>query len=546
MVFNRGDVTLSVVTTFLVVCFGTCSWTAMGGIWMELSQLISLGISEGYSIGSYVLIVSQIAVVGPIIYVICQYFAPKGCHLEIPATYVVLALGCTASFLLIFLWDETSVWVIDGNKHSTMFLILAFCMSVVESTSNLTFIPFISRLKSSYLRWYLLGEGLGLVTPSLLALAQGAGGYGNCRASYTFINETYDHLTNMTTRHNCTEWVAEWQPTRFSPRVYFAFSFVYFAAGSTAFCLLRCLPVFEDQYEPDSKEDIDQKLNPEWHCYRGCFSCAFKGKDISSKEDSYLLSEITSWMTSLDRGNRDEPAYQSRHETDQNQSQNHERELNTTSDCSSSRQEKTEKAVTKSGPDRIAQSGDSSQSERSVALSTILLLVMLTTISAADYGILPSVQSYSIGAYGSTVYLVASVLSEFSVLAASLVVVLLPRPNYLVVMLTSLGGLLAGTYCTVTARLSPSPPFQHQPFGPVLIVGAWILQGFLFSFCRATIALILRDDQRSSFLLNWFGRCTTLGAMIGSLVTFPLISVFKIFKEFEPCINLPVCVPVTQ
>ena len=117
-------------------------------LWVELPLLTNLGIPEGYRIGSYLIIATQAAAIGPLIFVTCQCLAPKNYHLEIPTIYATLAVGATASFLLIFFWDSFSFW--SGGEHSTAFLILAFFMALVDSTSNLTFMPFISSLKSKY------------------------------------------------------------------------------------------------------------------------------------------------------------------------------------------------------------------------------------------------------------------------------------------------------------------------------------------------------------------------------------------------------------
>ncbi len=64
-------------------------------------------------------IITQIANVGPLTYgLIRWYYQKRTGRLINPAIviYPLLALGCTASVLLIFFWDETAY--VNGEEHS--------------------------------------------------------------------------------------------------------------------------------------------------------------------------------------------------------------------------------------------------------------------------------------------------------------------------------------------------------------------------------------------------------------------------------------------
>ncbi|KAG8171590.1 hypothetical protein JTE90_018605 [Oedothorax gibbosus] len=68
-----------------------------------------------------------------------------------------------------------------GHTHSTALLVLTFFLSCVDCTSSLLYLPFIANFKEQYVVSYLIGSGLSGPIPGLLAIAQGVGGYADCR-----------------------------------------------------------------------------------------------------------------------------------------------------------------------------------------------------------------------------------------------------------------------------------------------------------------------------------------------------------------------------
>ena len=50
-----------------------------------------------------------------------------------------------------------------------------FFLALVDCTSSVTFLPFMSRLPTYYLTTFFVGEGLSGLLPALVALAQGSG-----------------------------------------------------------------------------------------------------------------------------------------------------------------------------------------------------------------------------------------------------------------------------------------------------------------------------------------------------------------------------------
>lgn len=67
-----------------------------------------------------------------------------------------------------------------GKEHSLAFLLLTFFLAIVDCTSSVLYVPFMSHLSSTYLVSHLVGQSLSGLIPSFLALGQGVGGNPDC------------------------------------------------------------------------------------------------------------------------------------------------------------------------------------------------------------------------------------------------------------------------------------------------------------------------------------------------------------------------------
>jgi riboflavin transporter 2 len=156
----------------LLVCvFGMGSWVAINGLWVELPLLV-VELPEGWYLPSYLTVVIQLANIGPLLVTLLHRFRP-GCLSEVPVIFFILAVGTIACVLFAFLWNVTS-WVM-GSQHSIAFIILTFLLALVDCTSSVTFLPFMSRLPTYYLTTFFVGEGFSGLLPALVALIQGSG-----------------------------------------------------------------------------------------------------------------------------------------------------------------------------------------------------------------------------------------------------------------------------------------------------------------------------------------------------------------------------------
>lgn len=156
----------------LLVCvFGMGSWVAINGLWVELPLLV-MELPEGWHLPSYLTVVIQLANIGPLLVTLLHRFRP-GCLSEVPIIFTILTVGTGTCVLFAFVWNMTSR-VLNGH-HSIAFIVLTFFLALVDCTSSVTFLPFMSRLPSYYLTTFFVGEGFSGLLPALVALAQGSG-----------------------------------------------------------------------------------------------------------------------------------------------------------------------------------------------------------------------------------------------------------------------------------------------------------------------------------------------------------------------------------
>ena len=228
---------------FFICLFGTGSWVELNGIWVELPLLVNQS-PQGWSLPSYISIVVQIANLGPLLYFCLNKFAnrrksklDRRVQTEIPANFIILSVGVIASLLLAFFWQETSV--IGGKSYSTALIVLSFFLALVDCTSSLTFLPFMTYFPAKYMTVYYIGEGLSGFLPSIIALAQGIGGQ-----SYTCSEQTRLRNTTLVSGnvqlHNVTENLPSYFSTnpRFSTRIFFLFITFMMVLSLTSFIVL--------------------------------------------------------------------------------------------------------------------------------------------------------------------------------------------------------------------------------------------------------------------------------------------------------------------
>lgn len=232
--FEKLKQNLTGIKISLLICLlGTGSWVEINGIWVELPLLVSQS-PQQWSLPSYLTVVIQLANIGPILYVIANRYIKKNGRkvvTEVPVIYTILCVGLVASFLLAFLWKETTI--ISGVTYSTALIVLSFFLATVDCTSSLTFLPFMAYFPAKYMTAYYVGEGFSGFLPSILALIQGVGEKSyTCKQQTVLQNITVKSVNNhpsfnetLIQLKNVTETVPSYFSTepRFSVQVFFLF-----------------------------------------------------------------------------------------------------------------------------------------------------------------------------------------------------------------------------------------------------------------------------------------------------------------------------------
>ncbi|XP_067856865.1 solute carrier family 52, riboflavin transporter, member 3-A [Heptranchias perlo] len=239
---------MSLLIHILACIFGTGSWVAINGLWVELPLIVNV-LPEGWELPSYLTVIIQLANVGPLFVTLLHKFAP-GKMKEIIAIYIIISIGILASLLMIFFWRETTL--VADKSHSTAFLILTFFLSLVDCTSSVTFLPFMMRLQTKYMTTYFIGEGLSGFVPGLVALGQGAG-MAQCVNVSKPANVTIGNFTNGATVYQIE---THYLPANFSTEIFLAFLTAMMVFCLVAFVSLTRLPHKESNEELVSNQVV--------------------------------------------------------------------------------------------------------------------------------------------------------------------------------------------------------------------------------------------------------------------------------------------------
>ena len=273
--------------TYVLIClFGLGSWVAVDGLWLELPVLVKDS-PEGWNLPSYLTVIIQLANVGPLIYAIVNHFAPKKVH-EKTAIPFIVSVGAVACALLGFYWNETSY--IGGHKHSTALFILSFFLAIVDCTSSVVFLTFMSLFPSFYLSALFVGETSSGLLPAFVALGQGI---GSGSGSYNTTNAT----NSSTHQHTAKD-----DGLKFGPECFFFFLFSIMIVCGLAFLALIYLPVAKRQHvtKTTHTKESDSDTQPLCGDFR---NSPRTGHDPTTTQDSYVNPKHSSCQSVRDEMN---------------------------------------------------------------------------------------------------------------------------------------------------------------------------------------------------------------------------------------------------
>lgn len=387
--------------------------------------------------------------------------------LEVPVIYIIISLGGASCFLLAFLWRVTSP--IAGTEHSTALFALQFCLALVDCTSSVAFLPFMSVFKPQYMTAYFIGEGFSGLIPSLIALGQGAGnmkcvsvpknGTNTSKNIETdlefFRNETltlsestllYGNNTSLT---GSLTSVPVYQPPRFSVKIFFLLLMIMMIISALSFTLLNFWPycrrehVGAGSFKNVKTDTVNQSI----------LTTVTAGKEEDDLETSMVVGikkkavKVTAGSAQNKLLLQDEPV------DNDAKSRIKFRYFEADSSSDDSENADLKNKTTKMSKQKYA-----------------LFLIVTAYLNALSNGILPSIQTYSCLPYGIQEYHLSVTLASIANPVACFVAFFKKMTSLTWTLgMTFVSSALTG-YILWTASASPDPPLVNHYTGSVILV----------------------------------------------------------------------------
>ncbi|KAI5739505.1 hypothetical protein M8J77_020068 [Diaphorina citri] len=454
--------------------FGIGTWVLINGMFTQLPLLV-LSQPEGWTLPSYLVILIQLANIGPVIYSVMRIGFPQYLH-DTCLIYVSMVLGCMAMLYMSLYYDVTTS--LFSSVHSTHLFLSTFLIALVCCTSPVLFTPFMGKFPEVYLISFLLGEGLSGFLPSIIALVQGRysmliytspvlftpfmGKFPEVYLISFLLGEGLSGFlpsiialvqgigvttcTNQTLANGTSILVPQPPQPLFSTRIFFDFMLFLMFLSLLSFIGLNNLPSVEQlKY---LKKKNDKIPSP-----------------ASSPENSTLQTPTSKTMNKLSTA------------------------------------------------------------------QYALLLILQASVTFFSHGVLPSLQSYSCLPYGSQAYhYTANLTNIASTLACFLAYFWLARRVQIISLLSGVAGVLV-VYSLLTALMSPTPPLSRSTLGSFIIVINWVLCAGLISYIKLALAAIFRAQEGKG--LFWYGAVNQLGSASGAIVIFLLINYTNLFNSVQ-------------
>ena len=155
--------------------------------------------------------------------------------------------------LLAPFWD--TFYTFAGSEHSVPLIFLSFLLSLVDCTSSLVYLPYVSLFDTSYVSALFVGEGLSGVVPALLGVVQGVGfsrGEEGVNGSSDITNDGAT-LVDLFSQNNTTIKTAT--QTRFGVDVFFIIIAFLLLLSLNSFLLIHFAKYFKQFTIQDGGED---------------------------------------------------------------------------------------------------------------------------------------------------------------------------------------------------------------------------------------------------------------------------------------------------
>ena len=390
--------------------FAMSSWIDICGIWVEIPLLVT-SLPEGWALPSFFVIIIQIANVGPIMFSLLRRLRVLQGK-EWLAVYVILLVGSTSCFILIFSWDVTSTF--NGSLHSVGLLTMCAVLALVDCTSSVVYLPYMVIFQPHYITALYVGEGLSGLVPGILGLLQGLNVDPICRNETT----TWLNLTSNMTITNIAL-VPYYSKPLFSVEIFFLLLFFLLCISITAFSLLH--------FHPRCKEAYVQKQTDK----------SFNGVDmLYLKENSELnvsVQEKNVMLAEDDiKGNNINNTHHNKY--------------------------------------RGQQTSVITQTNILSKPSYIWYLIVIVWVNAQMNGFLPSIQSFASLPYGNLAYTLTVRLSTVANPLACFAAFFIPTASLVVITVMVTIGSGISMFIFVLATFSPHPPLQGSVMGVITVV----------------------------------------------------------------------------
>ncbi|KAH7638285.1 riboflavin transporter 2 [Dermatophagoides farinae] len=492
--------------SILAMLFGTGSWIALTGLWLEMPLLLQQ-LPEGWTLASHLNMMIQLANIGPLLYWIMKQNRFVN---DISATHIQMLIGLISCLMLIGFWQRTIC--IFGGEHSIFLLIFTFGLALVDCTSSVTFLPFMARFDSSFMTPYLVGEGLSGFIPSLVVLIQGVG--------HTIGSMDEDSCPTITTTTKSAELLLNSQEIssnissssildpivssssslqlpsliepRFSVEIFFTSLFITLIISYLAFLSLEFIPFARHEQrrikrlhlfdKTISNNDDNNNINDERQRQQ---------KSINLNDDNYVELSLDD-----DDDCNDESLNNHHH---------HHNEMNS--------------------------NGKTFEINRSIYF---YLLGLMFWNSFTTFGFMPPLQPFSAMPYSADTLHYVVILASISYPVGCFYGMLVEhRSIRMITMLTVVATILA-VYILISALMSPSPPLVHSEqwhtIAAWIMVAIWAAFITIASYAKTMITLVICDYNRMNGMF-WVGMQTQFGSAIGASIAFLLINYTHWFNQ---------------
>lgn len=494
---KRLFVDTKLVVHALVCVFAISSWVDINGMWVELPILVT-NLPEQWGLPSYIIVISQVANVGPVVFFILANCVGKTraykSTLDKVTSYAIMLVGLTATFLLAFLWSRTGE--VAGQERSIALLALSFCLAVMDCTSSMAFTAFMAVLKPSYLPSYFFGEGLSGLIPALLALGQGAGEIVCVNGSSTREETVNGSLGTNASVVNVTDYFVypKYLPPRFSVQVFFLLLSGLIGLSIICFSLINYWGYCKDQFVHKSSYNLSQDTGSGQH------------EKQRSPDDVHALQYLNS---------------------------NKAQELGNTKDAPERGVSNGAAAGEKPTGGAEGKQSDGEGSQKVSKGEVAFLLIQVVVINFLITSFLLSIQVYSSLPYGISNYNLVVTLSNIAnPVACAISIFFAVTSPYVITAVTTLG-VACGAYIIVAASMSPTPPLVGTMAGGAIAVVIWVGASFFLTLGKISVAGVMRKVGRRALI--WYGAATQIGALVGALTGFVLVNEIKVFKDASWC-----------